>query len=340
MNLIIYAPNVHQGGGLTLLNALLEAAPQARTIVDERLVLPASFPKTAVISKTKPNIHGRLKAEIILSRHTKPGDMVLCFGNLPPLFKISGRSFLFIQNRYLLGDYDTRAFPRSVRLRIAIERRWLRARVSRIENVIVQSLSMAQEVEATLGITPWILPFIPGKVKNKRRNNIDNFNIQSNFLYVASPEPQKNHRNLIEAWVLLAKKNIRPNLVLTINTGNAPSLVKWIKPLIRDHDLRIDLIGPVSHSRVMELYGEVGALIYPSNLESMGLPLWEASSSGLPILAGELDFVRDMVDPVETFDPSSPLSIARAVGRFLRTPLDKTHLLTPVEFIDALLSQE
>jgi hypothetical protein len=34
-------------------------------------------------------------------------------------------------------------------------------------------------------------------------------------------------------------------------------------------------------------------------------------------LASELDFVRDVIEPVETFDPDSPTSIARAVKRFL-----------------------
>ena len=68
---------------------------------------------------------------------------------------------------------------------------------------------------------------------------------------------------------------------------------------------------------VQDLYGEVRALIYPSRLESLGLPLIEARAAGLPILAAELDYVRDAVDPEECFDPDSALSIARAVKRFL-----------------------
>ena len=59
------------------------------------------------------------------------------------------------------------------------------------------------------------------------------------------------------------------------------------------------------------------ALIYPSTLESFGLPLIEARDAGLPILASELDYVRDTVDPEESFDPHSPISVARAVKRFL-----------------------
>jgi glycosyltransferase involved in cell wall biosynthesis len=57
-------------------------------------------------------------------------------------------------------------------------------------------------------------------------------------------------------------------------------------------------------------------LIYPSLFESFGLPLLEARQAGLPIIAAELDYVRDIVEPVVSFDPESALSIARAVMRY------------------------
>ena len=47
------------------------------------------------------------------------------------------------------------------------------------------------------------------------------------------------------------------------------------------------------------------------------LPLIEAMYYGLSIIASELDYVRDVFVSVETFDPDSPVSIARAVRRFL-----------------------
>jgi glycosyltransferase involved in cell wall biosynthesis len=52
-------------------------------------------------------------------------------------------------------------------------------------------------------------------------------------------------------------------------------------------------------------------------MESFGLPLIEARQAGLPILASELDYVRDIVDPEESFDPFSARSIVRAVTRFM-----------------------
>jgi hypothetical protein len=49
--------------------------------------------------------------------------------------------------------------------------------------------------------------------------------------------------------------------------------------------------------------------------ESFGLPLVEAANLQLPILAPELDYVRQVCEPSQTFDPYSSRSIAMAVMR-------------------------
>jgi hypothetical protein len=48
------------------------------------------------------------------------------------------------------------------------------------------------------------------------------------------------------------------------------------------------------------------------------LPLIEAHEAGVDILASEMDFVRDVVDPVQSFNPFSPISIAKSVKRYLK----------------------
>ena len=90
----------------------------------------------------------------------------------------------------------------------------------------------------------------------------------------------------------------------------------------------------------MALYANSRALIFPSKSESFGLPLVEAANMGLPIIAAELDYVRDVCIPVQTFDPDSPVSIARAVRRFLSAPEPCVTLRTPTEFWNQLLSKD
>jgi glycosyltransferase involved in cell wall biosynthesis len=89
---------------------------------------------------------------------------------------------------------------------------------------------------------------------------------------------------------------------------------------------------------MQQAYREAGALIYPSTMESLGLPLLEARAAGLPVIASERDYVRDLVVPEQTFDPESPLSIARAVKRFLNGPENPPPILGPREFMNWLRS--
>ena len=63
------------------------------------------------------------------------------------------------------------------------------------------------------------------------------------------------------------------------------------------------------------------------------MPLVEANHYKLPVLASELDYVRDILDPIETFDPNSAKSILRSVKRFLKMKDKKTEVVQPKDFI-------
>ena len=202
------------------------------------------------------------------------------------------------------------------RLRVLAERAWLRAGLGRVRCVIVQSPSMAREVEVSLGVAAVVLPFAD-TTRPRRRAGERRTGRRLDFLYVASGEPHKNHRNLIEAWILLARDGVRPSLCLTLDARLAPTLCAWIEDAVARHGLQVELTGQLSPERIQDLYAEADALVYPSRFESLGLPLIEARAAGLPIVAAELDYVRDLIDPEESFDPESPVSIARAVKRFL-----------------------
>lgn len=337
MKLIIHAPNIHQGGGRTLLLALLAQIGDrpSLALLDERLEIPGQLPPGVSVLRFPPTPWGRLHAEVKLRQVVDERDAtVLCLGNLPPLFKLPVAARVFLQNRYLLSRRSLAAMRWPARIRLQVERLWLRMFL-RDAILLVQTQSMACEVFSCLGIDAKVMPFFPiSKANDETEANDRRFD----FLYVASGDPHKNHLVLLEAWCILAAENLFPSLCLTLDPTVDRSLMRAIEAKVRTHRLRIENRDPVPSTEVGTIYGSAGALVYPSLFESFGLPLIEATQAGLPVLAGELDYVRDVVDPAQSFDPRSPLSIARAVRRHLGKPEKRTTLLTPERFIEFVCS--
>ena len=229
-------------------------------------------------------------------------------------------------------------FKIRIRIRILIERFWFCSRLKHVKNFVVQTKSMRSILKANFYINAKVLPLVPNfnLLKKDVESNFDES--QFDFVYIASGDPHKNHKNLINAWVELSKSGIFPSLCLTVDKAAYFELSEWIGTASKEYSLNIKDYGFVKHSKALTLYAQSKALIYPSFMESFGLPLVEASDLDMPIIASELDFVRDIVSPVQSFDPSSSTSIARAVRRYLNNPEDFIQLVNGNTFIESVLA--
>jgi len=344
MRLVINASNVHTGGGKILLNAILgvfDKKYQGYLFLDERFDLPDKLPQNIFVHRIAPTFSKRLIGEWQLRKNVRSGDVVLCLGNMPPLFKLKSDVFVFVQNRYIVEKRRLKGFSIPARARIILERLWFIWRKKQVKRFIVQSPTLQRILEGRFRKSAIIMPFIKDAQSYKRTlASIPVINhCTYDFLYVASGDPHKNHRCLIDAWTLLAGEGLRPSLCLTLNANKYRPLYAWIEENKHIFDLNIENLGELSHSHVLKLYKESRALIYPSVFETIGLPLIEARCAGLAILASEMDYVRDVVDPEQTFDPESAISIARAVKRFLGKPEQFLPLTDPKTFIETLLTE-
>lgn len=332
--LIIHAPNVHHGGGLTLLKSLLLAPNFSARFaqLDRRAQERLKLPTETLIHYVSRTVSSRLCAEWRLWRLTKVNDVVLCFHGLPPLFPLRGHVVVFLQNRILVTRNAITGYPIRTKIRLQIERWILRTFSGHADKFIVQTPSMARDTRMTLGsdIDVVVLPYTGSM-------NIESVtpHAKYDFVYVASDEYHKNHATLLEAWRLLADAGHKPSLALTVPTQSR--LADEIEALKKLHGLNISNLGKLQGDGIQRLYSGASALIFPSISESLGLPLIEAAGHGLPILAPEMDYVRDVVDPAQTFDPHSPVSIARAVRRFLGKPEPILTMRMPEDFLAEVL---
>lgn len=343
---ILYAPNVHMSGGLVLLQAMLSVWPSNKFLVaflDIRAHGIICPPLNSQVIWIKPTLISRLGGEFLLRRYSSLGSTVLCFHGLPPLLPGNGYVVVFQQNRNLFGLNSLSQFSFKTRLRLTIERLISKLFHCNVSQYIVQTPSMERSLQAWLAkidggrdIQVKVMPFIDS-IPSARKINEET--LKWDFVYVSHGEAHKNHRTLLHAWQLLAKENLRPSLALTLFSRDE-KLKKCIAHASVIGNLKISDLGQLSRDETIALYENAKALIFPSTSESFGLPLIEAAHFGLPIIASELDFVRDVCVPTETFDPDSPVSIARAVKRFLGAPEPVITLKSPTDFWRMLLQNE
>jgi len=320
-----------------LLQDLLNAAPAALqwAQLDARTRHRLRLPQGLEVHYVNRTGLARFVAQWRLWRTSQSGDVILCFNGLPPLFPVHGRVVVFQQNRNLLGVNSLRQFPLKIALRIALERLITKVFRRRVDEYVVQTGTMARELRKWHGADPEvsILPFADSVIVDQ---DCEEGAGEYDFVYVAAGDAHKNHDRLLDAWLLLAEAGLFPSLVLTIGPENR-RLLDRVAQLCADNKLRIENPDGLSREQVLNLYRHSRALIFPSTSESFGLPLLEAKACGLPVVASELDYVRDLVTPAETFDAGSALSIARAVRRFLGCPEPLAPVMTADQFLERIL---
>jgi len=338
---ILYAPNIHTGGGLILLISVLENWPdnlQLFAFLDRRAVNKLTLPPLAQVMWVRNNLFSRIYSEFIVWSKSKKDDIYFSLNGLPPIFPNKAIVVVFIQNKILLGGVPLEAFELKTKIRLFIEMSISRLFQYRVNTYIVQTGTMKND------LTSWIkkslfyakkphkievLPFIKkiefeiSEIKSKKYD----------FIFVADSLPHKNHRLLLEAWELISMEGLFPILALTLDPKlSPPSLIEEISRL-NNLGVKVINLGALTRDGLIKSYLESGALIYPSLAESFGMPLIEASQLQIPIIASELDYVYDVCSPTLTFDPNSVNSLVRAIKKFLNFDLPVRKILTPSEFL-------
>ena len=339
---ILYAPNIHKGGGLVLLKSLIEVWPEnicLHAYFDERAADNLVLPKNSQIFWVKRNIFSRIKAEMSLSNTSCENDLVVLKNSLPPLFKCRAKTVIFMQNRNFVEKISLSKFKINQAIQIMIERTLSYLLRYRVDEYIVQTDSFKRSIENWYTKNPSrkptikVLPFMK-LLELDKLSLSDNHNYD--FIYVADGLAQKNHDTLFYAWEELATQGIYPSLALTLDSLETDLISKINR--LQSKGIKITNLGSLSHNELLQKYQECRALIYPSLRESFGLTLVEASMLDLPILASELDYVYDVCSPNQTFDPNSFRSIARTVNRFLGISESVSKVNPPSEFLDYIFS--
>jgi glycosyltransferase involved in cell wall biosynthesis len=134
------------------------------------------------------------------------------------------------------------------------------------------------------------------------------------------PKPAKNLEIVPALAAALARHGAHDvELVLTVS----PTRTEWTGPLenafaAHPDGVPVHRIGQVPHSELGDLYRSASVVLLPSLAESFSATCVEAMHFGVPLVASDRDFAREVCDDAALYaEPTDPESLASAVVRVL-----------------------
>lgn len=207
----------------------------------------------------------------------------------------------------VIGALSLRSLRRAAR--IVVQAEWIAERLA-ARCGISRSLI---EVRSPLDQLPAVMPAetLRGRPRPEGAGPV-------RFVYPASAASYKNHARLLEACELLKDSGeTRWSLALTLS-GDETKELAALASRANARGLPVDWLGWLE-PEILELqYGATDVLVFPSLLETVGLPLVEAREHGLAIIASARDYAREATrgaSQLGFFDPLVPASIAEAMRR-------------------------
>ena len=260
---------------------------------------------------------------------------ILCLANIPPPIQTSIKTTIFFHNSLLLNPLS---HPISFKTRIInfFKFNYIKYYDHKDYKWIVQTPYIYKLLRENLIINSDQVSIFPIFKEKPESYNLKK--ITNNFVYVSSGVSHKNHIRLIEAFIGAANKTDK-EIKLHLTLGKA-ELSKVSYP----NNLKIQFHGTLSTDKVNELYNFCEFAIFPSLVESFGLPLIEATNHGCKVLASDLPYVHEVVEPSLAFDPYSVKSISNTIVKALEEDnLHETKVIVENKldnFIDFIISQD
>jgi glycosyltransferase involved in cell wall biosynthesis len=122
-----------------------------------------------------------------------------------------------------------------------------------------------------------------------------------NFIYPATPFAFKEHISLAYAMKEIYQQNPEMAKRIRIHLTLEPNEVADMDNYIAENSLTQNFAyhGRIPHSKLLSMIKSCNGLLFPSMIETLGLPLLEAASLGVPVIANNLEYVHEVLNGYE-----------------------------------------
>lgn len=294
----LHMTNISGLGAVQLLKSLLPALEKSTPVhiveayVPDRGDLSSYHSRCASLKVIQykrylPNALSRLAECLVLGARFNGTIPLLVMGDLP--IRCAAPQTVFVQNSHLLRP--EKFFWSVGGIKLALFRWVFRSNIKYAQAFIVQTILMRDELvrsypslRSRVHVVSQPVPLWLLESGIRRTGRIGGAGGGLRLFYPAAGYPHKNHKllasvdtNHIASWPVS-----RLDLTLDKAMNPAPK-IPWVF-----------CTGNLAAEQMLEIYGQVDALLFLSTDESYGFPLLEAMFAGLPIVCPDLPYARTL----------------------------------------------
>lgn len=189
--------------------------------------------------------------------------------------------------------------------------------------VIVQQEWMRKKFLEMYNVQECMVSYPLIKIDTVDYQKVKVINDKKIFLYPSFPRVFKNFEVICEAVQLLNDMGVDNFEVIITIDGKENKYSKYLFDKYKEIT-NIKFIGLQSRDRIFELYNTVDCLIFPSKLESWGLPISEFKEFKKPMFLSDLGYAHEALgeyDTVKYFSPDSADELSVLMGDFIEDKL-------------------
>jgi glycosyltransferase involved in cell wall biosynthesis len=166
--------------------------------------------------------------------------------------------------------------------------------------VIVQQDWLRREFERRYGLKNVVVAHPISKTESIRMeaSDVRAKDQRFRFFYPAYPRLFKNHELILDAVHILEREgSFDYEVWVTFDAHTSP----YARSLVTkyEHLRSVKWLGVLAHSAVLERYRYTDCLLFPSKLETWGLPIMEFKVTGRPMIVADLPYARETVGSYE-----------------------------------------
>lgn len=332
--ILLDAVYVHNYGGKSILDLLIRFLKDKNLIDSFYFLLDSRYKNSFELGSKFKYVNGSEKGRWAFYKKNKSHfSSILCLANVPPPIKIKSPVLIYFHNDLLI-NYNEANLSLKSKLLFFLKFSYIKHKSQETYYWSVQTDIMKKKIfdkgfikEDKIKIFPIYEDNISTPTKKEKNT----------FIYVSNSMPHKNIKNLILAFVNLSQKI---NYEIQLNLTSLKKDFIGID-LERQKNLKIFWHGEIEKNKLETIYKRCEFLIYPSLKESFGLPLIEAIQHNCKILASDLPYVHEIIEPSLVFNPNSYKDISKAINLALNSEKLKESKIkiknTLPEMIDYLI---